>query len=59
MQESEKSEKITSNDLTSFFLRFLLMFSNKNSHAPIKKTRQNVDGIFSEISYFDRKPKKF
>ena len=32
-----------------FFCIFLLMFSNKNGCARIKKLCQNVDGIFSEI----------
>ena len=59
LRESEKNEKNTSNDLTSFFYIFLVMFSNKNGCAHIKKTRQNIDGIFSAIFDFDKKPSRY
>ena len=36
-QESEKSEKISSNDLTNCFLCFLLMFSDKYSRSRERK----------------------
>ena len=50
LQESEKSEKISSNDLTSFFVRFLLMFSNKNSRACIKKLVKTLMDFFRKFS---------
>ena len=50
LQESEKSEKISSNDLTSFFLRFLLMFSNKNSCACIKKLVKTLMEFFRKFA---------
>ena len=50
LQESEKNEKNTSNDLTSFFLHFLVMFSNKNGCARIKKLVKTLMEFFQKFS---------
>ena len=50
LRESEKNEKITSNDLTSFFCIFLLMFSNKNGCACIKKLVKTLMEFFQKFS---------
>ena len=58
-RESEKSEKNPAMICQFFFCIFLLMFSNKNSCEEHQKTRQNIDGIFSEIFNFERKHNRF
>ena len=57
-RESEKNEKVTSNDLTSLFAFFYSCLVPKRLWAH-QKTRENIDGIFSVVFDFDRKPSRF
>ena len=57
--ESEKNEKITSNDLTSFFCIFLLMFSNKNTHGHIKKLVKTLMEFFQKFVTLTENPINF
>ena len=50
-RESEKNEKVTRNDLRTFFAFFYSSLVTKMTVG----TSKNVDGIFSEIFNFDRK----
>ena len=50
LQESEKKWKNTSNDLTSFFCNFLVMFSNKNGCARNKKLVKTLMEFYQKFS---------
>ena len=59
LQESEKREKISSNDLTSFLRVFLLMFSDKNSRAWIKKLVKTLMEFFRKFAILTENPMNF
>ena len=59
LRESEKNEKITSNDLTSFFCIFLLTFSNKNGCACIKKLVKTLIEFFRKFAILTENPINF
>ena len=59
LQEGEKSEKISRNDLTSFLCFLLALFSSKNSWLGIKKLVKTLLQFFRKFAILTENPINF